>query len=235
MPLLELVNVEAGYGDADLVLRGLSFGIEAGELAVVIGPNGAGKSTALKALSGQLPIRGGEIKVAGEVVASRSVARLHPALAYVPQEANVFPSMTVRENLEMGGYAIRGALRPRIERVLARFPLLAERQSAPARTLSGGQRQILALALAMMVDPKVLLLDEPSAGLSPIAAQAMFETVVMLHREGITIVMVEQNALAALALATRGIVLVMGETRMNAPARAVAEHPEIRRLFLGGS
>jgi len=234
MPLVEFAGVEAGYGDTDRVLRGLSFTIDAGEFAVIVGPNGAGKSTALKALAGQLPIRGGEIRVDGEVVASARASRLHPRLAYVPQESNVFPSLTVRENLEMGGYVLRSALKARLARVIERFPLLAERQSARAKTLSGGQRQTLALAMALMVDPQVLLLDEPSAGLSPIATAAMFDVIRGLHASGITIVMVEQNALAALTIATRGLVLVLGEARLDAPAANVIANPDIHRLFLGG-
>jgi branched-chain amino acid transport system ATP-binding protein len=235
MASIELDNVKAGYAKEDEVLRGLSLSIDAGDLAVIIGPNGAGKSTALKVIAGQLSIREGSVTVAGERVATAAGTRLHPGIAYVPQERNVFPSMTVRENLEMGAYTIRKGVRARIDRVVDRLPLLGERLAAPAKALSGGQRQMLALGIALMAEPAVLLLDEPSAGLSPQAAAEMFSIVGGLHAAGITIVMVEQNALAALAVATHGIVLVLGKARLKAAAAAVASHPDVRKLFLGGN
>ena len=155
-------------------------------------------------------------------------------IGFVPQEFNVFPSMTVRENLEIGCYLQPRQARRRIDEQLARFPLLADRLRVPARTLSGGQRQTLALAIALMMQPRVLLLDEPSAGLSPVAANAMFATVAGLTREGIAVLMIEQNALAALAVAERGIVLVMGQKVRDAAAADLVRDPETRRLFLGG-
>ena len=234
MSLIDVNAVKAGYGAANEILRGLTFAVNPNDLMVIIGPNGAGKSTALKVIAGQLPISNGSIAIAGDVIATPSGSRLHPALAYVPQEGNVFPSLTVRENLEIGGYALHGSVRARVARVLDRFPALAERASAPAKTLSGGQRQTLALAMALMMDPAVLLLDEPSAGLAPHAVTEMLGVVRALHASGITIVMVEQNALAALAIATQGIVLVLGKVRMHAPAPAIAAHADVRRMFLGG-
>ncbi|MFM9884120.1 MAG: ABC transporter ATP-binding protein [Burkholderiales bacterium] len=234
MGLIDVRDVKAGYAEADEILRGLTLSVELRDLAVIIGPNGAGKSTALKVIAGQLPIRQGSIAIAGDLIITPSDSSLHPKLAYVPQEGNVFPSLTVRENLEIGGYALQGAVRARVARVLDRFPMLAGRASAQAKALSGGQRQTLALAMALMVEPSMLLLDEPSAGLSPKAAAEMFSVVRGLHASGITIVMVEQNAMAALAVATRGIVLVRGKARVNAPAQAVAAHPDVRKMFLGG-
>ena len=235
MSLIQVNNVKAGYGKGSDVLRGLTFSVKQNDLAVIIGPNGSGKSTALKAIAGQLPISEGTITIAGDVIAARSGSRLHPSIAYVPQEGNVFPSLTVRENLEMGGYGLHGAVRARVAHVLNLFPALAERPGAQAKTLSGGQRQSLALAIALMVEPSVLLLDEPSAGLSPRAVNEMFATVRRLHAAGITIVMVEQNALAALAIATQGVVLVLGKVRMSAAAKAIAVHADVRRMLLGGS
>jgi branched-chain amino acid transport system ATP-binding protein len=234
MASIDLNSVKAGYAKEDEVLRGLSLSIDAGSLSVIIGPNGAGKSTALKVIAGQLPIREGSVSVGGELVSTAAGARLHPGIAYVPQERNVFPSMTVRENLEMGAFTIRKGLRERIDRVLDRLPVLAGRLGAPAKTLSGGQRQMLALGIALMAEPSALLLDEPSAGLSPQAVAEMFRIVRSLHADGITIVMVEQNALSALAVATHGIVLVLGKVRLKAAAEAVANHPDVRKLFLGG-
>jgi branched-chain amino acid transport system ATP-binding protein len=152
----------------------------------------------------------------------------------VPQEANIFPTMTVRENLEMGGFLEPREAPRRIESLYSRFPLLAEKRRAAARTLSGGQRQVLAMAMALMVQPRLLLLDEPSAGLAPQAAETLFDSIAAIHAEGTAIAMVEQNALAALAIADRGVVLVDGRTARVGPARELADDPEVRRLFLGG-
>jgi branched-chain amino acid transport system ATP-binding protein/neutral amino acid transport system ATP-binding protein len=160
--------------------------------------------------------------------------RARGGIAFVPQEANIFPAMTVRENLEMGGFLEPREVTPRIEALFTRFPLLAEKRRAAARTLSGGQRQVLAMAMALMVHPRLLLLDEPSAGLSPKAAETLFETIMDIHAQGTTIAMVEQNAREALAIANRGVVLVDGRTARVGNAREMADDPEIRRLFLGG-
>ena len=235
MTLLQVTGVVAGYGAADEILKGVDLSIDQGELLAIIGPNGAGKSTFLKVLAGLLRLKSGAITFDAKPLAQRSAReRAQAGIAFVPQEANVFPTMSVRENLEMGGFVDRRATRPRIDTLLARFPMLAEKRRATARTLSGGQRQVLAMAMALMVQPRLLLLDEPSAGLSPKAAEALFDDIAAIHREGTTIVMVEQNALEALAIADRAAVMVDGRTALAGPAKAMAQDPSVRRLFLGG-
>ncbi len=232
---MEVRVIVCGYGAADEILKGASLEVAPGELVAIIGPNGAGKSTLLKAVAGLLRLKSGAILLDGvaiEALPARDRARR--GLAFVPQEANTFPTMSVRENLEMGGFLERRATAARIESLFARFPLLAEKRRAAARTLSGGQRQVLAMAMALMVHPRLLLLDEPSAGLSPKAAETLFDTIVAIHAEGTAIVMVEQNAREALAIADRGVVLVDGRTARVGPAREMADDPEVRRLFLGG-
>jgi len=151
----------------------------------------------------------------------------------VPQEANVFPTLSITENLEMGGYLDAKGARGKIEKIFGRFPMLAEKRRQAARTLSGGQRQVLAMAMALMVEPKLLLLDEPSAGLSPIAAEKLFETIIQIHKEGVSIAMVEQNALEALAIAQRSYILVDGKNAREGPAAELARDKEVRRIFLG--
>jgi branched-chain amino acid transport system ATP-binding protein len=227
--------VVAGYSATDEVLKGVDLTLGDGEIVAIIGPNGAGKSTLLKVIAGILrPARGhvrlGERAIDG--LPAREISAL--GVAFVPQELNVFPTMSVRENLEMGGYLDPRRSRLRIEGIFARFPLLAERRRDAARTLSGGQRQILAMAMALMVEPTVLLLDEPSAGLAPLAAEKLFETIRAIHEDGVSIAMVEQNALRALAIASRGYILVDGRNSRTGPAGALADDPDVRRIFLGG-
>ena len=164
--------------------------------------------------------------------ARRDIARR--GLAYVPQEHNIFPTMSVRENLEMGGYIDPKGTAPRIEKAYARFPVLATKRRHAARTLSGGERQMLAMAMALMVEPRVLLLDEPSAGLSPVAAEVLFDAIVQINRDGLAIGMVEQNASEALAISHRACILVDGRNSRTGDAKALAADPDIRRLFLGG-
>ncbi|MEO9191269.1 MAG: ABC transporter ATP-binding protein [Acetobacteraceae bacterium] len=235
---MDLMRVEAivcGYGAADEILKGAALTVASGEMVAIIGPNGAGKSTLLKAIAGLLRLKSGAILLDGLPMQHLSPGdRARRGIAFVPQEANVFASMTVRENLEMGGLIERTGTRARIEALFARFPVLATKRRASARTLSGGQRQVLAMAMALMVAPRLLLLDEPSAGLSPAAAEALFDTIADIHRAGTSVVMVEQNAREALMIADRGVVLVDGRTVRQGPARAMAEDTEVRRLFLGG-
>jgi branched-chain amino acid transport system ATP-binding protein/neutral amino acid transport system ATP-binding protein len=233
--LMAAENIVCGYGAADEILKGTNLLVRPGELVAIIGPNGAGKSTLLKSLAGLLTLKSGAILLEGRAVQTlpaRERARL--GIAFVPQEANVFPTMSVRENLEMGGFVQRGGLAARIEALFARFPMLAEKRRQAARTLSGGQRQILAMAMALMVQPRLLMLDEPSAGLSPKAAETLLQDIAAIHREGTAIAMVEQNAREALAIADTGVVLVGGRTARVGEARAMKDDPEIRRLFLGG-
>jgi branched-chain amino acid transport system ATP-binding protein/neutral amino acid transport system ATP-binding protein len=233
--LLTVEGVVAGYSSSDEVLKGVDLDVEAGEIVSVIGPNGAGKSTLLKVIAGVLAPSRGRVRLGSTSIEGRPPREISAlGVAFVPQERNVFPTLSVRENLEMGGYLDFRRTRPRIEAIFARFPLLAERRRHAARTLSGGQRQILAMAMALMVEPTVLLLDEPSAGLAPMAAERLFETIAAINRDGVTIVMVEQNALEALAIARRGVILVDGRNSRSGAAAALAADPDVRRIFLGG-
>jgi branched-chain amino acid transport system ATP-binding protein len=233
--LLNVVGLVAGYGAADEVLKGVDFAVEAGEIVSVIGPNGAGKSTLLKAIAGLLRPGRGSIRLNGEAIGGRTPRDICSlGVAYVPQEQNIFPSMTVRENLEMGGFADPEGSRRKIDMVLERFPVLAAKRRHAARTLSGGERQILAMAMALMVQPKLLLLDEPSAGLAPLAAERLFASVAAVHREGVSIAMVEQNAREALSIAARAYILVDGRNHRSGPAAELVADPDIRRVFLGG-
>jgi branched-chain amino acid transport system ATP-binding protein len=234
--LLEVEGVVGGYGAADEILKGISVSLAPSRMAAIVGPNGAGKSTLLKAIAGILKTKAGTIRLAGDTLTGlppRGIAA--KGVAFVPQEANIFGTLTVRENLEMGGYLEpRAKVVSRVEALFARFPMLAEKRRRAARTLSGGQRQILAMAMALMVEPKLLLLDEPSAGLSPKAAEFLFDSIAAIHAEGTAILMVEQNALEALSIAEEGIVLVDGRVARTGQAQALAADPEVRRLFLGG-
>jgi branched-chain amino acid transport system ATP-binding protein/neutral amino acid transport system ATP-binding protein len=235
MGLLTADGVVAGYGPADEILKGVDLTVEAGETVSVIGPNGAGKSTLLKVIAGLLVPHRGAVRLGDRPIhglRTREVSAL--GVAFVPQEHNIFPTMSVRENLEMGGYLEPTRARARIDAIFARFPALFEKRRHAARTLSGGQRQILAMAMALMVEPAVLLLDEPSAGLAPLAAERLFETIADIQREGVAIVIVEQNALQALAIARRGYILVDGKNSRTGPAAELAADPDVRRIFLGG-
>jgi branched-chain amino acid transport system ATP-binding protein/neutral amino acid transport system ATP-binding protein len=232
--VLTVEGLVAGYSAADEVLKGVDFRLDAGEIVAVIGPNGAGKSTLLKAIAGLVrPSRGG-IRLEDQSIAGRpprEIARL--GLTFVPQEQNIFPTMSVRENLEMGGYVDAAGTRRKIGAVLDRFPVLGRKRRHAARTLSGGERQILAMAMALMVDPRVLLLDEPSAGLAPMAAETLFEEIRGINREGVAIAIVEQNAREALATAARAYILVDGRNHRTGPAAELAADADIQRIFLG--
>jgi branched-chain amino acid transport system ATP-binding protein len=228
-------GIVAGYGAADEILKGVDFVVQPGEIVCVIGPNGAGKSTLLKVIAGLLVPKLGIVSLDGEAITGRlprDIAR--SGLAYVPQEHNIFPTMTVRENLEMGGYVDPREVVRRIEANFARFPVLGAKRRHAARTLSGGERQMLAVAMALMVAPRVLLLDEPSAGLSPIAAEKLFDAIVDINREGLSIGMVEQNAGEALAISHRAYILVDGRNSRTGDAKSLGADPDIRRIFLGG-
>ncbi|MFZ0848359.1 MAG: ABC transporter ATP-binding protein [Hyphomicrobiaceae bacterium] len=227
-------GVVAGYGAQDEILKGVDLVVDKDEVVCVIGPNGAGKSTLLKAIAGLLRPKSGSVTLNGRDIAglpAREISRL--GLAYVPQEFNVFPTLSVRENLEIGGYIDGKAAMPRIEGVLARFPPLIGKQRHAARTLSGGERQMLAMAMALMVEPAVLLLDEPSAGLSPVAAERLFDAIVAIHKAGVAVALVEQNANEALAISDRAYLLVDGKNSRTGAAKTLAADAEIRRLFLG--
>jgi branched-chain amino acid transport system ATP-binding protein len=235
MGFLNVAGVVAGYTAADEILKGLDFSLAAGEIVCVIGPNGAGKSTLLKAIAGLLAPSRGAITFKDRSLVGmtpRDITRL--GVAYVPQEHNVFPSMSVAENLEIGGYIAPARTLQRMEQVLARFPMLGKKRRCAARALSGGERQILAMAMALMVEPELLLLDEPSAGLAPAAAERLFEEIRAVNSDKVAIVLVEQNASEALAVSNRAYILVDGRTSRTGPARELAADPEIRRIFLGG-
>jgi len=234
MSLLAVRDIVAGYGRGDEILKGVSLRVEEGEIVAIIGPNGAGKSTLLKTVAGLLRPARGTIHLRDAAIHGlppREIARR--GIAFVPQEANVFATLSVRENLEMGGFIEPSHVAARLDAVFARFPMLAEKRHRAARTLSGGQRQVLAMAMALMVQPSLLLLDEPSAGLSPIAAEALFATIRAINREGIAIAVVEQNAAEALEIAHRATILVDGRNNRDGEAAAMRADPEIRRIFLG--
>jgi branched-chain amino acid transport system ATP-binding protein len=233
--MLSVENVVAGYGAHDEVLKGVDIAVAEKEMVVLIGPNGAGKSTLLKSIAGLLKPREGTIVFEGKPIGGlkpREITR--QGVAFVPQEANVFPSLSIEANLEMGGYVDRRATKVRIDAAYARFPALAERRKQDARTLSGGQRQMLAVAMALMAAPRLMLLDEPSAGLSPAASQELFALIRGLHAEGMTVVLVEQNALDALEIADRGYLLVDGSNVREGRALELATDAEVRHAFLGG-
>jgi branched-chain amino acid transport system ATP-binding protein len=234
-PVLAVETVVAGYGAAEEILKGASIRLEAGEIVSIIGPNGAGKSTLLKTIAGLVTARQGRIVLNGtDVTAAGALGRARQGIGFVPQERNVFGAMTVAENLDISGFQDPGQAPARSAALYARYPMLAQKRRALARTLSGGQRQILAMAMGLMNAPALLLLDEPTAGLSPMAADQMFDAIVALNRGGLPILMVEQHAVEALAVSTRGYVLVSGRNSREGPGPALAADSEIRRLFLGG-
>jgi ABC-type branched-subunit amino acid transport system ATPase component len=232
--LLEVSDLAAGYGDND-ILRGLSLHVGAGELVAVIGPNGAGKSTLLKTLAGLVRPRTGRITLRGADITGAGTERIVGAgLCYVPQEANVFASLSVWENLTIGAWTAPRALSARASAALELFPVLAVRRRARAGTLSGGERQMLAMAMALMVEPALLLLDEPSAGLAPALQRLVFDRVREINARGLGILLVEQNARESLALCHRAYVLAMGRVRAEGSGATLRDDPEIRRLYLGG-
>jgi branched-chain amino acid transport system ATP-binding protein len=233
--MLWVSDLVGGYSAADEVVKGVGLSVAPGEIATIIGPNGAGKSTALKLVAGLLLRKRGKIAIGGKDISDLSPqSRARCGLVFVPQERNVFGTLTIDENLNIGAYLEPRVARKRAEALCKRFPILGERCKAQASTLSGGQRQTLALAIALMASPRVLLLDEPTAALSPIAGAEIFRLIREIAAEGIAILMVEQNALAALIASDRGYVLVDGQMAMEGDAKALRLDPEIRRVFLGG-
>ena len=227
-------HMTGGYGAAD-ILHDCTIGVEQGEIAVIVGPNGAGKSTAMKALFGMMTLRKGDILLNGENISSLSPqARVLKGMSFVPQTNNVFASMTVEENLEMGAFIRRDDFRSTIEQIYELFPVLGEKRRQPAGQLSGGQRQQVAVGRALMTQPKVLMLDEPTAGVSPIVMDELFDRIIDVARTGIAILMVEQNARQALEIAHKGYVLVQGSNRYTDTGEALLANPDVRRSFLGG-
>ena len=235
-PLLVAESLTAGYGRID-ILHDVSLTVGVNEIVSIIGPNGAGKSTAFKTIVGFLTPRAGRVVFNGEPITGlRPDVVLRRGLAYVPQGRIVFPQMTVLENLEMGAYIERDPARiaAALDRVYAMFPILAERRKQKAGTMSGGEQQMVAIARALMTTPRLILLDEPSLGLSPKFVTLIFEKLAEMRRAGYTLMVVEQNATRALALADRGYVLELGRNRFEGPGPRLLADPEVKRLYLGG-
>ncbi len=231
--VLEARGIVSGYDEVE-ILHGVSVSVHEGEMVAVIGPNGAGKSTLLRAIFGLLPVRSGAVFLQGEEVTNLQPDRLvGKGLGYVPQVENVFPTLTISENLEMGGFVRRDGVGQRLDQVYDLFPDLAGRRQEKAGRLSGGQRQMLALARALMLDPQVLLLDEPSASLSPKMVGTLFERIGEINKSGTAILLVEQNAREALSLCHRGYVLAMGLNRLEGEARGLLDNEEVGKLYLG--
>jgi neutral amino acid transport system ATP-binding protein len=234
-PLLVAEELVAGYVAEVDILNGASLEVPEGAIATVVGPNGAGKSTLIKTIFGLVRPRSGRVTLRGEDLtglAPHSITRR--GMSYVPQLDNVFPTLTVEENLEVGSLQ-RSATRERIDRMYELFPRLAERRGQAAGTMSGGERQMLAMARALMPSPQVLLLDEPSAGLAPAFVEQIFDQVGEINRAGVTVVMVEQNARRALSMSDRGYVLDLGQNRFEGSGREVLDDPKVAELYLGGT
>ena len=227
-------NMIGGYGSAN-ILNDCTISVEKGEIAVVVGPNGAGKSTAMKAIFGMINLKEGQIKIDGENVTKLAPQdRVLKGMGFVPQSNNVFTTMTVEENLEMGGYIRRDDIYETISLVYDLFPVLKEKRFQPAGELSGGQRQQVAVGRALMTNPRVLMLDEPTAGVSPIVMDELFDKVIEIAETGVAILMVEQNARQALEIADKGFVLVQGENKYTDTGKALLENEDVRKAFLGG-
>ena len=234
MPLLEASEVVAGYGQTE-ILHGISITVDQGEIVTIIGPNGCGKSTLMKAIVGLVRVRTGSVAFMGEEIAGRPPEQIvRNGLCYVPQSNNVFPSLSIRENLEMGAFVRGDDFRGRIDEMFELFPDLTMQPGRKAGSLSGGQRQMLAIARALMLDPALLLLDEPSAGLSPAMMSTVFERIRDINQTGVAMLLVEQNARQALGMSDRGYVLVAGEKRLEDTGKDLLGNPEVARLYLGG-
>ena len=228
-------EMTGGYGGAD-ILHGCTIAVEKGEIAVIVGPNGAGKSTAMKAVFGMLKLRQGHVRLDGQDITGLSPQeRVRAGMGFVPQVANVFTSLTVEENLEMGAYIRHDDFTATRDQIYDLFPILRQKRRQPAGELSGGQRQQVAVGRALMTRPKVLMLDEPTAGVSPIVMDELFDKIIEIARAGVSILMVEQNARQALEIADKGYVLVQGANRFTDTGAALLGNPEVRRTFLGGT
>ena len=233
--LLRVDELYGGYGGGVDVLNGVNLHVSAGEIISIVGPNGAGKSTLMKAIFGLIEVREGRIHFG-----NTDITRLRPdrivlqGLCYVPQERNVFPTLSVHENLEMGAFVRNDDIRPQLERVYELFPPLAEKKRQDAGKLSGGQRQMVAIGRSLMLSPSMIMLDEPSAGLSPLFVDQIFERVLEINKLGVSILMVEQNAKRALSMSHRGYVLTMGRNRHEGNAQQLLEDPDVAEMFLGG-
>lgn len=228
-------SMTGGYGKGADILHNCTIAVEKGEIAVIVGPNGAGKSTAMKAVFGMLNLREGQVRLDGQDITAMSPQdRVKAGMGFVPQTHNVFTGMSVQENLEMGAYIRDDDFTGTMEKVFDLFPILKEKRHQHAGELSGGQRQQVAVGRALMTKPKVLMLDEPTAGVSPIVMDELFDRIIEVARLGIAILMVEQNARQALNIADKGYVLVQGENRFTDTGAALLANPEVRKSFLGG-
>ena len=231
---LEGKNLTAGYGGVDII-KNINLQVKQGEIAVIVGPNGAGKSTAMKALLGMLKLSDGSVKFAQDDITSMLPQdRVNLGIAFVPQTQNVFTGMSVEENLEMGGFIRDDNISLTMEDIYNLFPILKEKRNQNAGELSGGQRQQVAFGRALMTKPKILMLDEPTAGVSPLVMDELFDHIVKVKRTNVAILMVEQNAKQALSISDRGYVLVTGENRHSGTGKELLEDPTVRSSFLGG-
>ncbi len=231
---LSAENMVGGYGETT-ILNDCSISVKKGEIAVIVGPNGAGKSTAMKAIFGMLDLRAGNIIFDGKDISDlKPQERVKSGMGFVPQTHNVFTSMTVMENLEIGGFTNQENLSENISEVFKLFPVLEEKQKQSVGELSGGQRQQVAVGRALMTNPKLLMLDEPTAGVSPLVVKELFEKIISIARTGIAILMVEQNARQALEIADNGFVLVQGENKYTDKGSKLLSNKEVRKAFLGG-
>jgi branched-chain amino acid transport system ATP-binding protein len=235
MKFLSALNMSGGYGRGADIIHDCDITVEKGEIAVVVGPNGAGKSTAMKAVFGMLNLHQGTVTLDGEDITPLAPQdRVSIGMGFVPHNRNVFVSLTVQENLEMGAYICDYDISENLEQVFELFPILKEKRDQPAGELSGGQRQQVAVGRALMTKPKLLMLDEPTAGVSPIVMDELFDRILEIAKTGIAILMVEQNARQALEIADHGFVLVQGSNRFTDTGQALLANPEVRRSFLGG-
>ncbi len=234
MAYFEGAKMTAGYGDGPDIISSCSITANRGEIVAILGPNGAGKSTAMKAMLGLLKLKSGSVTLNGEDISKISPQdRVKKGISFVPQTRNVFAELTVRENLEIGGFLTEGSLENKIESIYSLFPILSEKKSQVVGQLSGGQRQQVALGRALMSDPSVLMLDEPTAGVSPIVMDELFEHIIKVKKTDVAVIMVEQNAKQALSISDRGYVLVTGQNKFEGSGNDLLEDPEVRRSFLG--
>ena len=234
MAYFEGLKMTAGYGDGPDIISSCSITANRGEIVAILGPNGAGKSTAMKAMLGLLKLKSGSVTLNGEDISKINPQdRVKKGISFVPQTRNVFAELTVRENLEIGGFLTEGSLENKIESIYSLFPILSEKKSQVVGQLSGGQRQQVALGRALMSDPSVLMLDEPTAGVSPIVMDELFEHIIKVKKTNVAVIMVEQNAKQALSISDRGYVLVTGQNKFEGSGNDLLEDPEVRRSFLG--
>ena len=234
MAYFEGAKMTAGYGEGPDIISSCSITANRGEIVAILGPNGAGKSTAMKAMLGLLKLKSGSVTLNGEDISKINPQdRVKKGISFVPQTRNVFAELTVRENLEIGGFLTEGSLENKIESIYSLFPILNEKKSQVVGQLSGGQRQQVALGRALMSDPSVLMLDEPTAGVSPIVMDELFEHIIKVKKTNVAVIMVEQNAKQALSISDRGYVLVTGQNKFEGSGNDLLEDPEVRRSFLG--